>query len=71
MDAGDKLAAATLAASRCAALGFTGLTDYFEQYAEFRRLFQLREAVTTDTQAHLGSGEAVVGEKGSPEQLAR
>jgi hypothetical protein len=43
MDAGDKLAAATLAASRCAALGHTEPADYFAQYVEFVRLFEDNE----------------------------
>jgi hypothetical protein len=44
MDAGDKLAAATLAAGRCVALGQQTVTQYFTQYEEFVRLFEARES---------------------------
>jgi hypothetical protein len=37
---GDKLAAAILAAARCAASGQIEVTDYMAQYAEFVRCFE-------------------------------
>ena len=46
MNDGDKLAAATLAASRCAALGQSEVAEYFAQYEEFVRLFLDRERAT-------------------------
>jgi hypothetical protein len=43
MNEGDKLAAATLAAARCATPGQTDVASYFVQYEEFVRLFEQRE----------------------------
>lgn len=40
----DSFAAASLAAARCAALGRHEIADYFEQYAEFERLFREKRA---------------------------
>ena len=40
MEDGDKLAIATLAAARCAALGLHEVDDYLVQYDEFERRFE-------------------------------
>jgi len=60
MDAGDKLAAATLAASRCAALGTHDVADYFAQYEAFERLFEARgtAALEADALQHGGNFDA-------------
>ena len=47
MDTEDKLAAATLAAARCAILGQHDVEAYFKQYLEFEQLFKQHRTAET------------------------
>ena len=51
MEPEDKLAAATLAAARCNALGLTSIDDYFSQYQDFVTLFVARAKEAPEVKA--------------------